>query len=112
MEILRGLNLFLRVLLEIALVVAAFYVGRHLVAKGVLQWVLALGLPLLVIVIWSIFMAPRSPHRLAKLPRVIAELSLFGAALVGLIVAKQPVAAAGLAAAVVLNELFLLLWEE
>jgi hypothetical protein len=112
MQLLRNLNLLLRLLLEIALVASASYIGWHVGINSFAQWALALGLPILIIVVWSIYLAPISPRRLAKLPRVITELCLFTVAVIGLVISKQPVAAMWLAIAVATNEILLLLWEE
>ncbi|CAN5162651.1 hypothetical protein BH11ACT4_BH11ACT4_24790 [soil metagenome] len=55
----------------------------QLVRGGVLGWVLAIAVPLAVIGLWSLFVAPRAPKRLPIIPLVAIELAVFAVAAVG-----------------------------
>lgn len=48
-----------------------------------LGWVLAFAIPLVVIGLWSLFVAPRAPRRLPLVPLVAVELVIFVIAAVG-----------------------------
>lgn len=50
---------------------------------GVLGWVLAFAVPIAVIALWSLFVAPRAPRRLPIFPLVAVELAVFAVAAVG-----------------------------
>lgn len=92
----------------------AFRFGIELVTIAVLAWtgasagggtsvrvILAVGLPLVLIVIWGLVMAPTSRRRLADPARLIAELVLFLGSAAGLAIVGHvlPAAIYGVAAA-------------
>ena len=110
--VLKKLNLLLRFVLELCLFGAAFDVGYCIVGPGVWGWALGFGLLLGVVVLWAVYMAPRSERRLTFKKRVIAELILFTSAVAGLLYIGQPTLAWVFAVAVVGNEILLVRWEK
>ncbi len=102
MSAVRAANDVLRFLLELCAVAAAGYWGFG-IADGVLSWLLGLGAPILVIMLWGAFVAPKASRRLPDPPRLVLELWIFAAASVGLAAAGEPVLGASLAIAVVVN---------
>jgi len=77
-------NLAVRFLLEIAALVVIGYWGwtQH---EGFLQYLLAIGGPILAAVLWSTFAVPDDPSRSGKAPvpvpgivRLALELAMFG----------------------------------
>ena len=48
-----------------------------------LGWVLAFAVPLAVIVLWALFVAPKAPRRLPIAPLVAVELVVFAVAAIG-----------------------------
>lgn len=66
---------------------------------GALAWVLGIGAPLLAITVWGAFVAPKARWPVSTPVRLAIEFALFGAAVVGLVVAGQTVLAAVLAVA-------------
>lgn len=80
---LHPLNLALRFLLEIVALVIIGIWGWHL-KNGIWQYLLALGIPLLMALIWGIFAVKDDPSRSGKtiiqtpgIVRLIIELSFF-----------------------------------
>jgi hypothetical protein len=57
--------------------------------SGVTRWVLAIGAPALVIVVWARFLAPKRTIDLAKPIRFVLELVVFGAAALALAAAGE-----------------------
>ena len=55
----RGANLVLRFLLELSALAATAYWGFS-TTSGVTQWVLGLGAPALVAVVWGLFVSPKA----------------------------------------------------
>ncbi|WP_232065318.1 YrdB family protein [Rhodocytophaga rosea] len=53
------------------------YVGFQSNQSTFWKYLLAVGLPLLVAILWGIFAAPRSVHRLTPLYRALFALGLF-----------------------------------
>jgi hypothetical protein len=103
MSAIKGANLALRFLLEMALLVVFAFWGFHLRGSFLLRVGLGLGIPILLAVFWSVFMAPRSPRRASGIGYILLETLIFGLASVALIAAGQPVFAAIFASITVLN---------
>src|SRR5215212_7080716 len=92
----------LRFLLELAMLAALAYWGftDH---GGAIQWLLGLGAPLLVAVIWGVFMSPKASHPTRDPVRILLELALFGSGVAALFAADRPALAVILAALVALH---------
>jgi hypothetical protein len=86
---LPGLNATLAFLLELALLAAAVAIGLLLPAPLAVRVVVAVLLPVLVIAVWALAVAPRAPRRLAPGPRLLVETVLFALAVAGLAVLGQ-----------------------
>jgi hypothetical protein len=80
----RAANLALKFLLELVAFAALAVIGAHL-ASGAVAVVLAVLLPVLAIVVWGRWNAPRSAHRLPARTRVPLELTILGVAGIGLV---------------------------
>jgi Protein of unknown function (DUF2568) len=98
----RPANLGLRFLLELCALAALAYWGLR-VSSGVLQWVLGLGAPLAMAVVWGSFMSPKATRPLHDPARLLAEIAIFGLAAAALADADQPALAIALAAAVAVH---------
>lgn len=88
----------LRFVLELCGLAALAYWGFTANA-GVLQWVLGIGLPVLVAVVWATFITPNSSSAVGDPGRLLLELAVFGAAVAALAAAGHPRLAIALAAA-------------
>jgi hypothetical protein len=75
----RYVNDGLRFVLELCALAALAYWGFH-TESGVLQWVLGLGAPLAMAVVWGSFMSPKAPRPAHDPIRLLAEIAIFGAA--------------------------------
>jgi Protein of unknown function (DUF2568) len=102
MTILRAANLALKFVLELAAIAAFAYWGST-AGGGLLSVLLTILAPVVAVVLWGVFAAPRSERRLALGARVPFELGVFGLAVVALVAADAPVAAVVLAGVVVVN---------
>jgi hypothetical protein len=69
----------LRFLLELAALVAVGYWGFK-VADGAPRWLLGLGAPLLVAVVWGLFVAPEASLHVDDPLRLLLEVVIFGSA--------------------------------
>lgn len=87
---LRGANLLLRFLLELAMVVAFFVWGVAAVGAAWLGVALGLGAAALAVVAWGALIAPRARWRLSGPWRLVAEAGLFGLAGLALVAAGRP----------------------
>jgi hypothetical protein len=87
------LNLLLVFILELVALAAMAYWGWTM-HEGLLQVVLAVGVPLVAAAIWGIFRVPNDPREaLVEVPgwvRLLLEAAFFGTAVVLLTAAGQP----------------------
>jgi hypothetical protein len=106
------LNNLVSFLLELAMLGALGYWGFHADGPALLKWGLGIGVPALVIVFWSVFMAPNAAHRLAWpwLPAV--TLVLFLASALVLYAANARSAALVLAVVSVANVALVFVWHQ
>ena len=111
-EIIKAINLVTAFLLEIAMIVAFGYFGYHYPENMLMKDVLMIGLPLIATILWGYFAAPKSKHRLSKIPRVVFALALFGAAIFLLNSTEKTMLAAVFAILVIINQLLLFILEE
>ncbi len=103
---LASANLALKFLLEVAALAAFAYWGAN---TGGMPWslLLAIATPLAVAVAWGRFAAPKSERRLPLQPRIRFELTIFTAAVLALLAAGVPTAAATLSGLVIINSVLL-----
>lgn len=102
-------NLAFRFVLELLALGALGFWGwaEH---DGLGRWLWAIGLPVLVALLWGIFAVPGDPSRSGQAPvptpgtlRLLLELSIFAAGVVALIASQRVTAAILLAAMVLLH---------
>lgn len=104
-----GWNLALRFALEIVALVALGLAGWKL-GSGAMRWILAIAIPALAAVAWTVFNVPNDPSRSGEAPvevsgwiRLAVELLVLGGGAVALWYAGQPALALGYAALIVLH---------
>jgi hypothetical protein len=95
----RPANDALRFVLELCALAALAYWGFR-TASGAWQWVLGIGAPLAMAVVWGRFMSPKAAQRLDDPARLVAEVVIFGAAAAALADAGQRALANAFAVAV------------
>ena len=103
MELLVSANLALRFALELGAVAALAYAGWRVPRGRGVQIGLAVGAPVLAVVVWSVLVAPGSESRLPDPWRLIPEFLVFASAAAGLARAKHPRIGAAFAVVAVLN---------
>ena len=107
----RQLNLALKFLLELA-ALAAFALWGASIADGAAAVACAVGLPLGVAMLWGLLAAPKARRRLSTRLRIPFELGVFALATLALLGAEAAIAAAGFAAIVAVNALFLTAFDQ
>ena len=109
---LRWANLALRFFLELCVFAALAFWGWHVGANLSIKIGLALGLFLLVIVVWGVFLSPRARVSLPIALWVLLQLVIFGAAVAGLVAADRLRLALALACLLIVNSALLVLWRQ
>jgi hypothetical protein len=99
----KAANLGVRFLLELCALAALGVCGWQVPDQIVASVLLAIAAPLLAAAVWGRWVAPKAGHRLDDPARLGVELLVFGAAVVGLLVADQPGWALALAVAYAVN---------
>jgi hypothetical protein len=112
MNALKGINLGVRFLLELSMLAAVGYWGFKTHSSWGMKILFGIGLPLLLAVIWGIFMAPRSAHRLSGVPFTIMDIVLLGSGAVALYAGGQVNLAWIYAAVLIVSEILRLIWKQ
>jgi hypothetical protein len=107
----KGANLAIRFLLELCALAAVAYWGSRVSDSTVGNVVVAIAAPVGMAAFWGILLAPNSRHRLEQPLRTLAELAFLAVAVAALVAVDQPVLAAILAAAALVNGLLLHVWQ-
>jgi len=103
---LKGANLGVKFLLELAAIAAFAYWGASL--DGVLVSVtVGIAAPVSFVALWGLFAAPRSARRLPTGARVPFELSVFALAATALLAVEWTAVAIAFAAVVIVNAVLL-----
>jgi Protein of unknown function (DUF2568) len=100
---LRTANLALKFLLELAALAALAVTGLSLDAPLLVRVAVAIVAPLVAALVWARWCAPRSPRRLATMPRIIVELVVLLGSAACLALVGDGAAAAVLSGLVVIN---------
>ncbi|HET6624991.1 MAG TPA: YrdB family protein [Nocardioidaceae bacterium] len=82
---LLGVLLVIRFVAELGLLAGFVWIGFRVDGPIALSVVLAVLLPVLAAVAWGLWVAPKSQRRLVDPSRFAVEVTLFGAALIGLL---------------------------
>jgi hypothetical protein len=112
MEIIKSLNIGLAFLLELAMLIAFGYWGFQTGDSTLVKILLGIGVPVVVIVIWGMYLAPRSTRRLRDPWLSLLKLVLFGAAALALVAANQPTWGLILAIIALVNILLAWVWKQ
>ena len=110
--VLKSINLGVAFLLELCMLAALAYWGFQTGGNLPLNIVLGIGAPLLAIVVWSQFMAPRAAKRLTGWPYLVLKSIIFGVAAIGLAVAGQSTLAIIFVVVAVINQILLTVWKQ
>ena len=112
METLKKLNFIVSFLLEMAMLLAFGYWG-FLAGQGLwLKLLVGIGLPLVVILLWGLFLAPKAANRVGSTFGVAMTLVLFYLAAAALLLAKQPVLAVVMVVVAAINRTLVVIWKQ
>ena len=112
MELIKGINLALRFLLELCALGALGYWGFK-TGGGLLAKIgLGIGSPLIPAVVWGTFLSPQAPVQLPGLLSSALQTLIFGLAAAGLVATGHRTLALASGAAVVVNAILMYVWEQ
>lgn len=112
MELLKGVNLLVRFLLELCMYAVVGYWGFKTQSSWIMKIILGIGLPLLIAVLWSIFLAPKATHPLRGISRLPLELILLGSGALALFASGRANLGWIYIAVLAINEVLLFVWKQ
>jgi len=112
MQILLGINDGVSFLLELAALAAFGYWGFHAGHSGLMKWVFGIGTPLVMIVFWGLFMAPRASTRFNATAGIVVSSILFLLAAAALYFSGVHELAIIFAVVVVVNRILVVVWQQ
>ena len=110
LELIKGANLLLRFLLELCALGALGYWGFKTGSGLVAKIGLGIGAPLIVAVVWAMFVSPQAPVQLSGLLVLILQVLVFGSAAAALAATGHRTLAVVFAAIVVINAVLMYVW--
>lgn len=112
MDVLKGFNLLIRFLLELCLLAAVGYWGFKTHSGWAMKIVFGIGLPILIAVLWGLFIAPRAAYPLKGISYLAVELILLGSGAVALFASGKPNLGWIYTVILVINKVLLILWKQ
>lgn len=109
--ILQNLNLAVRFLLELCALAAVGYWGFH-TGNGMMKWVLGLGAPIFIAIIWGVFGSPKAMIEVPTTLHFFIEIIVFGIPAIALYAAGKTQLAWIYGICVVINRLLMFLWKQ
>jgi len=98
--------------LQIAMLAAFGYWGFHAVEDPWLRWVAAIGVPLVLFVLWRLFLAPRAGQRADSTLYVAVSVVLFNLAALAFFGTNQPYLGAAMLVPTVINRTLVVIWKQ
>lgn len=112
MDIVKALNLLVRFLLELCMLAAVGYWGFKTQSGWTMKILLGIGLPILIAVLWGLFVAPKATYPLTGVSHLVLELILLGSGAVALFASGKPKLGWIYILILVVNELLLIFWKQ
>lgn len=112
MDVLKGINLLVRFLLELCLLAAVGYWGFKTHSGREMKIVFGIGLPILIAVLWGLFVAPRATYPLTGISYLAVELILLGSGAVALFASGKPTLGWVYTITAIVNKVLLVLWKQ
>ena len=112
MRVVKVANLGLRLLVELAALVAVGFWGFHAGGTITTKIGLGLGAAVLFAVVWGVVMAPRSSRRAPEPWYTLLEIVIFGLATAALAFAGQPILALVFGVVAAINTVLCKVWQD
>jgi hypothetical protein len=112
MSILKSLNLMVRFLLELCMLAAVGYWGFRTQSSLAMKIILGVGLPIVLIVLWSLFVAPRAVYPLHGISHVVLSLILLGSGAAALFASGKTGLGWIYLIVLIVNQVLLIVWKQ
>jgi hypothetical protein len=94
MPVAKVMHLALAFAIELA-AIAAFGLWGYAGTTGISKWIIGIGAPVFLVVLWSIYAAPASNSRLDLLPLLIFKIAVYTMATLAFFKTGHPIGGAG-----------------
>jgi Protein of unknown function (DUF2568) len=111
MTILKSVNLLIRFLLELCVLASIGYWGFQY-KNWIYKLGMGVGLPILVAVVWGIFVAPKSSHQLPLPYRLFVEFLVLGLGAYALYASGHTLLSKIFIGIIIVNITLLLIWKQ
>jgi len=112
MSVLKGLNLLVRFLLELCMLAAVGYWGFKTQSGWSMKILFGIGLPVLIAVLWGMFIAPKAIRPLSGASYLILELILLASGSVAIFASGKPTLGWVYTITLIVNKVLLVLWKQ
>jgi hypothetical protein len=112
MDALKMLNLAVRFLLELCMLAAVAFWGFKTQNNWLMKILLGIGLPVLIAVLWGMFLAPKATHRLSGAPFFALELALFSTGAFSLFAGGAQILGWAYTITLIVNTILLVVWKQ
>ena len=112
MDVIKMLNLAVRFLLELCMYAAVGYWGFKTHSSWVLKILFGICLPVLMAVLWGIFLAPKATRPLSGASFLTLELILFSTGAFALFASGKPTLGWIYTIVLVVNKILLTVWKK
>jgi hypothetical protein len=112
MNTLRILNVAVRFLLELCLLAAVGYWGFKTHSGWLLKILLGIGLPILIAVLWGMFIAPKAIRPLSGASYLTVELTLLALGSVALFASGKSTLGWAYTITLIVNKVLLVAWQQ
>jgi Protein of unknown function (DUF2568) len=111
MMIIQNINLAVRFLLELCALAAVGFWGFQ-TGNGMMKWVLGIGTPIFLAMIWGVFGSPKAMIVVPTPLHIFIEIIVFGIPVIALYAAGKFQLAWIYGICVVINRLLMFLWKQ
>ena len=112
MGVLKLLNVIVRFLLELFLLAAVGYWGFKTQSSWLLKILCGIGLPVLIAVLWGMFIAPKAIRPLRGASYLIVELTLLAFGSVALFASEKSTLGWVYTIILIVNKILLVVWKQ
>jgi hypothetical protein len=112
MMLIKNMNLLLRFVLELCVLFSIGYWGFHLKNSWMIKFGVGFGVPIFLMVVWGMFIAPNSAYQLPLPWRIFMEVIVFGIGVFTLYVSGHQGLAKIFSILVCINMILLLYWKQ
>ncbi|HLO18717.1 MAG TPA: YrdB family protein [Anaerolineales bacterium] len=112
MNIFKTLNLLVRFLLELCMLAAIGYWGFKTQSSWAMRIIFGIGLPVLIIVIWALFVAPKAIYPLHGMSHIVLSLILLGSGALALFASGRADLGWVYVIVLIVNQVLLIVWKQ